>query len=507
MISEPAVRTSPGLNLAQTASLLGILLSFLALSISTILSRRVVANEGWFADPAYHLLTTGSLHTTILESKGTWLAGIDRHTYWILPLHPLVQAAWYKLFGFSLWSLRALSTAWGVVALAAWFLIASKLFNRSLTIVATLLIAVDYHFTLDAALGRMDMMCAALGFSGLAAFLCLRERSLTWSLFAASSLIAAACLTHPCGILSALALAALVLKLDRRRLRPISVASAILPFGIAAASYGLYIAQAPDDFWRQFTGNISGIAGESEGIKRFYVLSSPFSAIKDELMFRYVGAFSAGGDWSNPFQLQIIVLIAYGGAVVSAFVDRRFRQSPGVGTLLLLTSLTLVSLCFLDGLKQKPYLVQTVPYLAALTVVWIWSWTVHRPQLRPWMIGALVLVQVASTAAAVRENSYRGEYLSAADYVKAHAAPNDLIIGGGELAFTFGFDANLTDDVRLGYFSGRQGRFYVQNRWYKEWLQTSTRTEPTAHQHVQSLLDTSYREVLRNPGYTIYELR
>ena len=160
MIGEPNVRTSPRLKLAQDASLLGILLLFLALSISTILSRRVVANEGWFADPAYHLLNTGSLRTTILESKGTWLAGIDRHTYWILLLHPLVQAPWYKLFSFSLWSLRALSTAWGAVALAAWFLIASKLFNRSSATVVTLLIAVDYHFTLDSALGRMDMIAA-----------------------------------------------------------------------------------------------------------------------------------------------------------------------------------------------------------------------------------------------------------------------------------------------------------------------------------------------------------
>jgi hypothetical protein len=119
----------------------------------------------------------------------------------------------------------------------------------------------------------------------------------------------------------------------------------------------------------------------------------------------------------------------------------------------------------------------------------------------------MVLAQVASTAAAVRENSYRSEYLSTADYLKAHVAPNDLIIGGGELAFTFGFDANLRDDVRFGYFSGKQGRFYVQNRWYKEWLQTSAKTEPAAHQHVQSLLDNRYREVFRNDAYTIYTLR
>jgi hypothetical protein len=82
-----------------------------------------------------------------------------------------------------------------------------------------------------------------------------------------------------------------------------------------------------------------------------------------------------------------------------------------------------------------------------------------------------------------------------------------LIIGAGELAFTFGFDANLTDDVRLGYFSGGQGRFYVQNRWYQEWLQTSARTEPAAYRHVQVFSTIAIAKSLRNPGYTIYELR
>jgi 4-amino-4-deoxy-L-arabinose transferase-like glycosyltransferase len=491
----------------QGGALVAILALYLGLSISTILTRRVVANEGWFADPAYHLLTAGSMRTTVLESKGTWLAGIDRHTYWILPLHPLAQVPWYKLFGFSLWSLRALSTAWGVVALAAWFLILLKLFDRPLATVATLLIAVDYHFTLDSALGRMDMMCAALGFAALAAFLWLRERSLARSLFVASSLVAAACLTHPCGILVLLALAALVLKLDRRKLRATDFTFAILPFALAAGCYGLYIAEAPGDFWRQMSGNISGIAGESEGLRRFSALVAPLSAIKDEVLFRYVSAFSAGGDWSSPFQFQIIVLMAYFGAVVSALIDRKLRRTPGVGTLLTLTLLTLGALCFLDGLKQKPYLVQTVPYLAALTAVWIWSWTEPHPRLRPWIIGVLVMAQVASTAYAVRENSYCGEYLSTANYLEAHARPGDLIIGGGELAFVLGYDANLIDDVRLGYLSGKQGRFYVQNRWYTEWLRTAAKTDPAAHQYIQDLLDGRYREVLRNPGYTVYELR
>src|ERR1017187_4911123 len=40
-------------------------------------------NEAWFASPAFTLIHKGYLGTTILASKGTWLEGIDRHTYWL----------------------------------------------------------------------------------------------------------------------------------------------------------------------------------------------------------------------------------------------------------------------------------------------------------------------------------------------------------------------------------------------------------------------------------------
>ena len=79
------------------------------------------SNEAWFASPALNLLHKGFMGTTILESRGTWLEGLDRHTYWILPLHILAQTAWYKLFGFSLLTLRSLSILWGAVVLVAWF--------------------------------------------------------------------------------------------------------------------------------------------------------------------------------------------------------------------------------------------------------------------------------------------------------------------------------------------------------------------------------------------------
>src|SRR5207253_2855625 len=158
--------------------------------------------EGWFADPAFHLATQGFLGTTILESSGTWLEGIDRHTYWILPLYPLAQAALYRTFGFSLLTMRALSIAWGLVALAAFFFLIRSQAGHSIALLATLLIATDFNFIVGASVGRMDMMCAALVFSSMTAYVILRERSIRTAIVVSHTLAAAACLTHPCGILA-----------------------------------------------------------------------------------------------------------------------------------------------------------------------------------------------------------------------------------------------------------------------------------------------------------------
>jgi hypothetical protein len=43
------------------------------------------------------------------------LKDIDRYTYWIMPIYPVAQAIWYRLFSFSLASMRALSIFCGLL--------------------------------------------------------------------------------------------------------------------------------------------------------------------------------------------------------------------------------------------------------------------------------------------------------------------------------------------------------------------------------------------------------
>ena len=75
--------------------------------------------------------------TTVLEpASSTWksvkLTGIDRHTYWVMPLNLLANAAGFRVFGFSVYSMRLLSLLWGLIALCAWGAILWKLTGQRL---------------------------------------------------------------------------------------------------------------------------------------------------------------------------------------------------------------------------------------------------------------------------------------------------------------------------------------------------------------------------------------
>ena len=96
----------------------------------------------------------------------------------------------------------------------------------------------DYHFLLQASDGRMDVMTVALGWSGVAAYLLLRERSFPLAVAVSQSLAAMAFFTHPNGAMLALILAVTTLYFDRRRVRFGTVALAAVPYLAIGAGMG-----------------------------------------------------------------------------------------------------------------------------------------------------------------------------------------------------------------------------------------------------------------------------
>lgn len=471
------------------------------------------SNEAWFASPALTLIHKGYLGTTILESKGTWMDGIEHRTYWVPPVYPLFEAGWYEIFGFSLFSLRSISVVAGAATLFAWYHVISNLAgSRSAGLLALAVIATEPRFIIVATLGRPDMLCAGLGSLSFAVYLHYRSRSLPHAILAAHALAAASCLTHPCGVMYASGLILFLLYFDRQRARLRDCGLVALPYLAGLAGWGIYILQAPSQFVHQFFGNISGIASEFAGANRWSGLTSPLVAFKREYFLRY-GSMFGWYDTDLAGRFQLLILFIYTLAIVGCVLTRSIRNHPGYRVLLLLGLFDFVVLGLFDGLKATAYLVHTLPLCAAFLAIFIVEWTRRRSTAKRtatiWIVAlAMTVFGVTQLSANVLYNSdqpMREDYQAALSFLRrANARPADMI-AAGEFAFAFGFDSGITDDLRLGYFSGKRPAFIVTNPVYHGWFEHSARSYPAIHAYMMELLASNYRLVFHNSSYKIYE--
>ena len=127
----------------------GVIAMYLALAAVTAVTKAPTSDEAWFGSPAYNLAFRGFMGTTVLDPGSgtphlhgrTRVDGIDRYTYWVMPLSLLTQAGWFKLVGFGLLRMRALSILWGLVALVSWWTVFHELSgNRYTALLAVALI-------------------------------------------------------------------------------------------------------------------------------------------------------------------------------------------------------------------------------------------------------------------------------------------------------------------------------------------------------------------------------
>jgi hypothetical protein len=102
-------------------------------------------------------------------------------------------------------------------------------------------------------------------------------------------------------------------------------ALAVAPYVAGFAAYGIYIMQDPQSFWRQMSGNVSGLAGEASGMTRFGGLKQPLTALRREVLDRYLSTFM-GGSWRDPYRPQLLILLLYFGGAMVACIDRGIRR-------------------------------------------------------------------------------------------------------------------------------------------------------------------------------------
>jgi len=483
--------------------------TFLVLAVATARTKRPWGDEIFFANPAVNLITRGTMGLSVVEPTGNGqvpgipLVHIQQHIYLVMPLNCLVQAAWFKAFGFSVLSMRAPAILFGLVALISWLVIVNVLTGKLMpALLAASLIAVDKAFIHSAADGRPDMMSAALSVAAVASYLGLRQRKLGIAIFASQALLAASIFTHPIGGIGIFAIIFLAVYFDRNRLRWRHLIFAALPYVVGAAAWGAYISLDPAAFKSQFFANMIG---------RFGAVSSPWSALNREIQLRYLENFYLPHYATGISRVRVIIPVVFAFAVFAGLFSTRIRAHEGYRTLLILVLTYFAVMTVFDGHKNSYYLVHITPLLSSCVAMWVYA-TWNQGSMRRWFAGGvlfmLLFVQVGWDVYSIRQNSYRSAYLPAVNYLRQHAAVNSLIFGNGELGVALGFYNNLVDDSTLGFYSGKRADFIVvDDKSYKESFKEYPAKIPELDRYITNLLTKDYRKVYSGPVYEIYERR
>src|ERR1700675_3470703 len=134
-------------------------LVFVLLAVGTVRSLRPWFDEAQHGTPAWTLVDKGYMGTPSLDMGPTGMQRIDRYSYWIMPLYPLVQAAWYTIVPFGLSSMRVLSALFALVGAACFALFVGRLVGDAATAALCFaLLCCDYIVVTAAGIGRPDAL-------------------------------------------------------------------------------------------------------------------------------------------------------------------------------------------------------------------------------------------------------------------------------------------------------------------------------------------------------------
>jgi hypothetical protein len=499
-VPAPAAEDSSTLFPARTIQILVVVVAvFLLLCIGMAFTRLPDADEAHRASEAYTLVHHGHMGLSLVDPTGTWMTGVNRLSYWVMPLYSFLLAGLFRVGGESLWCMRLWGIALGMVALIAYAVFFGVVFRRpATTLLFAALLGINYDFINFTTVARADMLCLAFGALGLATYASMRQRSLAGALCLGNLCGAAACMTHPYGGLYVVALAGLALTWDRSRISWRLWLLAALPYGVALFLWSLYIAQAPDLFVAQFFGNIR--AG------RLPNQHSILHAITSEFSERYFGYFSGlGGRLPRVMSLKILITLSYLGSV--AYVLTFGRRRPGAKTTAALAVGFGLALMFLENLKWYIYLLHILPLFAATLALTVSDLRERFPHWRVWLYGAvagMLVFNAGVVISRIRLNEYRTTFEPVAHYVLEARHPGDLVRGDGGFAFHLGFDGALIDDFRLGYYSRRKARIIIMNGRYQEWLNIMKSDDREVYFYMRALLQSSCAPRFTRGQYTVY---
>jgi 4-amino-4-deoxy-L-arabinose transferase-like glycosyltransferase len=478
---------------------------FLSFSIWSALTTRPESDEGSFASPAFNLAFQGHFGTTVFESEGQTLTRIEQRTYWVLPLFLLNASASFKIFGFSLFSLRAVSIFWGLVLIIAWYFIILKVSgDRLKAAICALFLSGSYVVLVNASIGRGDTMCASLGFAALAVYLWLRERNLLLAVFLSQFLVMLSGLTHFLGILSFAGLLFLTLYYDWRLIRFRHVLIAAVPYIVGGGLFGLWVLQDFEAFKDQFITNAL-MSGRMEGF------SSPVNGLIREFTLRYPRAFGlleSSAGHTGPIFLKSLMLVGYVLGILGVVFSRELRRKYWI--LLVLTALYFFIMALIDGQKLAVYLIYIVPVYTSLLVLWLcYIWEKRRLPRPLILLGAsgFLLLGIGGVALRCRQDTLGNFHKPAIEFLNQNVGQDELVMGAPQIRFYLSPHIRHISDGTFGLRSGKRPKYIVYDPGVEDSWKDSKIYNPEFYEYFPRLLGQEYKVAYQNAAYKIYVRR
>ena len=449
-------------------------------------------DEGLFSDVALNFRNTAHLRSSLLAPNSyVNLPAPDRATYWQFPAYLIGLGAWLRIVPVSIYSVRLFSVLWGGVFVVSWFVFVRAFSrNESLSLLAAVAVGFDYSVISAASDGRMDMMCAALGMAALALYAKWRVSPHTRTALLTGLCAAASLFSHPMGLVMNACLLALVL-CDWRKLHWRFALSAVIPYVVFGIAWTLYILQDPPLFLAQ----MKAISGYRVG-GILFTLRSMLRDLPDRYLHFY---FAPRG---GLHRLKIFIPLFGLAGLLMLVGNQQWRAQPLVRRLILMLAVAFLGVAAVDDMKFPYYLVYVMPMLAALGATSLYQTFSSRSALR-YVAASLGLAFLGANAADclyyIHRNDFANEYRPAVATIRQLRQPGDIIMGPSELGYAFGFQLPLIDDCYLGYHSGIKPRLYVM---YSSCNPPPGDKQPWIWSREQ--LAANYREMYRNPAYTIY---
>ncbi|MEO8099707.1 MAG: hypothetical protein ABI811_18555 [Acidobacteriota bacterium] len=286
---------------------------------------------------------------------------------------------------------------------------------------------------------------------------------------------------------------ALILWLDRGRIRLASLAAALLPYIVVGGLWGMYLMQDFQAVREQLQVNTTD---------RWATTLNPVVILGNELG-RYWQTYGLVTGGINSIKVLGLALNVMG--VVGCLWVRDLRRQPTVRFLLIQLGLYFLGLSLFNQ-KLSIYLVHIAPFYAILAAVWLEWLAEHRARWRPLIaiaIAGLILIETGGIVLKSYTRSYVAGQRALVSFIRSQARPDDHIAGTASLLFEMQFDSRLKDDPYLGTQSGRVPDIIVVEQLY-QMLYDGWKTQRAEDMQPVMARFEDYRVAYQKDGYAVW---